>query len=130
MTGRVRDLALHLLDRQVLDPDKRPVGKVDDVELHVPENGSPPYVIALLTGPQALGPRLGGTLGRWLVFLSHALAREGSPNAGRIGYELVTDVGSSISVARTRAELGVHANEDRARDYLVDRIPGARHEGS
>ena len=129
MSGRVRDLALHLLDRQVLDPYKKPVGKVDDVELHVPDDGSPPYVVALLTGPQALGPRLGGLTGRWLVFLSHALARDSSPAAGRIGCELVTDIGSSVTVARSRLELGAHTNEDRAREYLVDRIPGARHEG-
>ncbi|MCW2571245.1 MAG: hypothetical protein JWO88_1303, partial [Frankiales bacterium] len=41
-----------------------------------------------------------------------------------------TDVGSAVSLARTRAELGVHPGEDRAREYLVDRIPGARHESS
>jgi sporulation protein YlmC with PRC-barrel domain len=31
MAGRVLDLALHLLDRQVVDTDGNPVGKVDDV---------------------------------------------------------------------------------------------------
>jgi len=130
MAGRVRDLALHLLDRQVLDTDGRAVGNVDDVELHVPEDGSPPYVVAILTGPQALGPRLGGLLGQWLVFLSNALARNQDEEPGRIGWELVTDLGSAVTVAKSRVELGVHANEDRAREYLVDRIPGARDAGS
>ena len=126
MAGRVRDLGLHLLDRQVVDTDGKAVGNVDDVELLVPDDGSPPYVVAILTGPQALGPRLGGLLGRWLVFLAHALARDRGDEPGRIGWELVTDVGSGITVARSRSELGVHANEDRAREYVVDRIPGAR----
>ncbi|MGZ6825660.1 MAG: hypothetical protein ACXVGH_02625 [Mycobacteriales bacterium] len=126
MSGRVRDLALHLLDRQVVDPEGHAVGNVDDVELLVPEDGSPPYVVALLTGPQALGPRLGGLLGGWVVFWSHALSRGSGREPGRIGMELVTDLGSQVTVARTRAELGVHANEDRARDYLVARLPGAR----
>ena len=130
MTGRVRDLALHLLDRQVLDTDGRAVGKVDDVELHVPDDGSPPYVAALLTGPQALGPRLRGLTGRWLVFLSQVLARDGREEPGRIGCELITDMAAAVTVARSRRELGVHANEDRAREYLVDRIPGARDAGS
>ena len=126
MTGRVRDLGLHLLDRQVIDHDGLEVGNVDDVELLVPEDGSPPYVVALLTGPQALGPRLGGLLGVWLVFWSHALTRESEDRPGRIGAELITDLGSRVTVARSRAELGVHRNEDRARDYLIGRLPGAR----
>lgn len=127
MTGRVRDLALHLLDRQIVDTTGRAVGKVDDVELTERGDGSPPYVTALLTGPQALGPRLGGLLGSWLVFWSHALGRARSEEPGRIGMELVTDIGSGITVALSRAELGVHTNEDRARVYLVGRLPGSRH---
>ena len=126
MTGRMRDLALHLLDRQIVDTDGRAVGNVDDVELLVPEDGSAPYVTALLTGPQALGPRLGGRLGSWLVFWSHALSRHSDDEPGRIGLELLTELGSKVTVARSRAELGVHENEDRARTYLIDRIPGAR----
>jgi sporulation protein YlmC with PRC-barrel domain len=124
--GKVRDLALHLLDRQVVDTDGRAVGKVDDVELHVPEDGSPPYVVAMLTGPQALGPRLGGKVGEWVVFWAHALSRGSDDKPGRIGMELVTDLGSCITVSRSRPDLGIHPNEDRARRYLVERIPGAR----
>jgi hypothetical protein len=126
MTGRVRDLALHLLDRQVNDTEGRAVGKVDDVELVVPEDGSPPYVSAILMGPQALGPRIGGLPGHWLAFWAHALSRRSDDQPGRVGMELVTDYGSSITVSRSRAELQVHDNEDRARQYVVDRIPGAR----
>jgi sporulation protein YlmC with PRC-barrel domain len=127
VTGRVRDLALHLLDRQVVDTEGKAVGNVDDVELVVPEDGSPPYVVAILTGPQALARRLGGLLGQWLGFWSHALSRPDSSEPGRIPMELVTDIDTQITVARTRQELGVHRNEDRARQYLILRIPGARH---
>ncbi|MDQ1537495.1 MAG: hypothetical protein QOE58_1888, partial [Actinomycetota bacterium] len=73
MTGRVRDLALHLLDRQVDDTEGKAVCKVDDLELTVPEDGGPPYVSAILCGPQALGPRIGGLLGDWMVFWARAL---------------------------------------------------------
>lgn len=128
MTGRVRDLALHLLDRQVVDTDGRAVCKVDDVEFTVPEDGSAPYVSAILSGPAALGPRLGGLLGTWLVASTHALGRSQNDRLGRIGMELVTDIGTAITVARSRRDLGVHENEDRARNYLIDRIPGASHE--
>ncbi|MBW8801472.1 MAG: hypothetical protein JF597_50415, partial [Streptomyces sp.] len=129
VTGRQLDLALHLLDRQVLDTEGRAVGNVDDVELLVPEDGSAPYVVALLTGPQALAPRLGGLLGQWVLFVTRSLTTGDTSRPGRIGMELLTDLGSKLTVARSRAELGVHRNEDRARHYLVDRIPGARHEG-
>jgi hypothetical protein len=122
-----RDLALHLLDRQVQDPNGDAVCKVDDVELDVPDDGGPPFVSALLCGPQALAPRIGGLLGRWLLFWSHALGRAGSDQPGRIPVELVSGIGPAITITRTRAGLGLQQGEDRARQYVVERIPGARH---
>ena len=124
--ARRLDLALHLLDRQVVDPDDRLVCKVDDVDFTVPEDGSPPYVSALLTGPAALGPRLGGLLGRWLVTSHRLLGQRHDEEPDRIPYELVTDIASAVHVARTREELEICAGEDRVREYLVDRLPGAR----
>jgi hypothetical protein len=126
MTGKTRDLALHLLDRQIVDGERHAVGKVDDVEFHCPDDGSAPYAVALLTGPQALGSRLGGLIGSWVVFWAQALGRSSGPDLGRIGMEHVTDLATDVTVSRSRAELGVHANEDRARDYVVGRLPGAR----
>ena len=122
MAGRVLDLALHLLDRQINDTDGKPVGNVDDVEID--ESG---YVVALLVGPQALAGRLGGRLGEWLAFWTRVL--QGGTEPTRIGMELLTDIGSHITVARSRTDLGAHRNEDRAREYLIARIPGGRHEG-
>ena len=52
--GRVIDLHLHLLDRQVIDSDGRFVCKVDDLEFDLDELGRP-YVVAILVGPRALG---------------------------------------------------------------------------
>jgi hypothetical protein len=124
--ARRLDLSLHLLDRQVADPDDRLVCKVDDVDFTVPEDGSPPYVSALLTGPAALGPRLGGLLGRSMVASHRLLGQRHDDEPDRIPYELVTDIGSAVRVARTREELGICAGEDRVREYLVDRLPGAR----
>ncbi len=122
--GRVRDLVLHLLDRQLVGPDGAPVGKVDDVEIS--DEG---YVVAMLVGPQALAGRLGGRLGEGLAFWSAALTRTSTAEPTRVGMELVTDYGTQITVARTRIELGAHRNEDRVRQYLVERLPGARHAG-
>jgi sporulation protein YlmC with PRC-barrel domain len=120
MTGRVRDLALHLLDRQVTDTSGVPVGKVDDLEIS--QEG---FVTAMLTGPQALADRLGGLLGEWLTFLSHGISRRSTAEATRIPMDLVTDYGTQITVAKSREELRANLNEERARDYLISRIPGA-----
>lgn len=122
MTGRVLDLALHLLDRQVQDTEHVPVGKVDDVEI-----GEGGYVDALLIGPQALAGRLGGRLGDWLAFWTRALSGGAEPT--RVGMELVTDLSSAVTVARSRRELGAHRNEDRVREYVIGRIPGAHRAG-
>ena len=121
-TGRVIDLGLHLLDRQIVDTDGQPVGNVDDVVIS--DDG---YVVAMEVGPQALAARLGGALGRWLAFWSHALSRSSTDRPGRIGMELVTDLGTAVTVARSRRDLGVQRNEDRVRELFIGRIPGADH---
>jgi sporulation protein YlmC with PRC-barrel domain len=122
MTGQRRDLALHLLDRQIVDTDGDAVGNVDDVEIS--DDG---YVTALLVGPQALASRLGGLLGDLLLFLSEGISRRSTDQPTRIGVDLVTDYGTAITVARSRQELGAHLNEDRLREYLIGRLPGADH---
>src|SRR6476661_3212731 len=99
MAGRVLDLSLHLLDRQVIDTDGGLVCNVDDVEITVPDDGGPPYVSAILCGPGALGPRIGGLLGRWMVAAHRHLGRHRDEAPDRIGFELVTDIGTAITVA-------------------------------
>jgi hypothetical protein len=54
-----------LLDNQLVDAGRRPIGRVDDLELAL-ENGTL-RVDSILIGAQALGERLGGTIGGgWL----------------------------------------------------------------
>jgi sporulation protein YlmC with PRC-barrel domain len=126
MAGRTLDLSLHLLDRQVVDTDGRMVCNVDDIEITVREDGVP-YVSAILCGPGAVAPRIGGLLGRWMVAVHRHLGRRREEAPDRIGFELVTDIGSSITVAESRAQLEVGLGEDFVREYLVDRLPGAGH---
>ena len=54
-----------LLDRELIDCNGMPAGRVDDLELSDPAPGEPPVLTALLCGPTAFGPRLGGRLGTW-----------------------------------------------------------------
>ena len=122
------DLVLRLLDRQVVDPDGELVCKVDDLELRQTADGT--YVVsALLSGPLALGPRLPGRLGRWVVAVARRLSPDPDPAPNRIPFERVTELGSAVCIDRARADAGVSALEDWTRVHVIDPIPGSSHEG-
>lgn len=124
---RVLDLNLHVLDRQVVDRNGRMVGKADDVELVIGQDGSP-RVTAILTGPLALGPRLGGRLGTWMCAIARRLSGErDAPH--RIDIALVTDIGSAITVSASSEELDNAPLERWVDTYVIRRIPGSDRAG-
>jgi sporulation protein YlmC with PRC-barrel domain len=125
--GRTFDVGLRLLDRQVIDADGQPVCKVDDLELELDEYGRP-YITAILVGPRALGPRLGGRLGRWFIAVARRLSEGQDPQPPHIDFAHVTDIGSAITLSRRRDELDVTALETWVDTHLISRIPGSRHE--
>jgi sporulation protein YlmC with PRC-barrel domain len=125
--ARTLDLQLHLLDRQVIDPDGRFVCKVDDLELAFDGVGRP-YVKAILVGPRALGPRLGGRLGRWVTAIARRLADGQDEQPLRIDFGLVTEIASAITVARKHDELNVAPLERWVDSHIIARIPESGHE--
>lgn len=125
MAGRELDLQLQLMDRQVVDAEGGLVCKVDDLELALDELGRP-YVTAILVGPRALGPRIGGRLGRWMVAIARRLGHTADPP--RIDFGQVTEIGSAVRIARTRDEAAVAPLEDWVEEYVISRIPGSAHE--
>jgi len=102
-------------------------GKVDDLELDVDETGRP-FVTAILVGPRALGPRLGGRLGRWVTAIARRLSDGQSEQPPRIDFAQVSDIGSAITVARQLDELNVTPLERWVDAHVISRIPGSRHE--
>jgi sporulation protein YlmC with PRC-barrel domain len=120
-------LAFDLLDRQILDRDGEPYGKVDDIELTVGDDGVP-MVTALLVGQRALGRRIGGRLGRWVESTARRLAADNPPGPIRIPYDLVADVDSAIHLSVQADLLTEPPLETWLGRHLVDRIPGAGHE--
>ncbi len=104
---------LHLIDHQILDPDGWMAGKVDDLELELADEddpgADPPVVVAILSGAGALAGRLEGRLGRWLESVDHRLSNERTPS--RIPFELVTDVGSHVTVRIGHADLETNRGE-------------------
>jgi hypothetical protein len=130
-TNEPRELlaGLHLIDHQILDPDGWMAGKVDDLELDVADESEPgaepPVVTAILSGAGALAGRLQGRLGRWLESVDRRLSHEDTPS--RIPFELVTDVGSHVTVRVGRDDLETNRGERWARETIVSHIPGAGH---
>jgi sporulation protein YlmC with PRC-barrel domain len=120
-------LAFDLLDRQIVDRDGAPVGKVDDIELATGEDGVP-YVAALLVGQQALGRRIGGWLGGCIENTARRFAPERHPTPIRIPFDLVGEVDSAVHLTVRRELLTEPPLETWLRDHLIGRIPGAEHE--
>jgi sporulation protein YlmC with PRC-barrel domain len=125
--GRILDLHLNLLDRQVIDQDGRFICKIDDLELQLDEIGRP-YVTAILVGPRALGPRIGGRLGHWMTAIAKRLADGQHDQPQRIDFALVSDIASAVTVTRNHDELEVAPLERWVDTNVISRIPGSQHE--
>lgn len=108
------DLALGVLDHQLLDGEGRRCGKADDLELAGVAEGQP-VVVAILTGPPAWRGR--GRLGR----LAAALARG---RTVRVPWEEVVELGSGIRLRSTAGELRLGRGDDRLRP-LIEKLPGS-----
>ena len=111
---RELDLALGVLDHQLVDRDGRRCGKVDDLELEGLDSGSP-RVAAILVGPPAWRSR--GRLGR-------LAARTARGEAVRVPWSQVRDVGAGVELRSSAPELGLGRGDDNARPW-VERIPGS-----
>jgi sporulation protein YlmC with PRC-barrel domain len=122
--GRELDLQLHLLDRQVVDPDGHFVCKVDDLELEIGADGHP-YVTAITVGPRPLGPRIGGRLGHWFTAIADRLSD--TEQAPTIDFGYVTDIGDDIRINKSRDDVKVDPFEEWVHDHVISRIPGSGH---
>jgi hypothetical protein len=100
--------SFHLLDRQLVDPEGRLVGKIDDLVLDLE-----PGVIE----PGATPPRVSQILAGW-----------GWHEPAHIDVALIRDFGSDVKILASADELETHDGERWLRDHVVRRIPGARHE--
>jgi len=120
-------IGFDLLDRQIVDRDGEPVGKVDDVELTHSPDGSL-HVTALLLGQEVLGERIGGRLGRTIAAAARRLSGEGGRPPQRIPMELIADIDNTVTLSVKRELLPDPPLEAWLRDHLITRIPGNRHE--
>jgi len=126
MAGRRLYLALHLLDRQLVDRNGRLAGKVDDLELEQGDSGDL-YVTGILTGPGVLAGRFGHRrYGRWRERALRALS-DGPAPLTRIPLARVANIGNHVDLAVDREELATFTSERWVQDHVIGHIPGARH---
>jgi sporulation protein YlmC with PRC-barrel domain len=111
------DLALALLDRQLIDSDGRRCGKADDLVLEG-EAGGELRVVALRVGPGAMGAEGHGALSR----LSARLFR--ADETVEVPLAAIAEVKSELTLDRPAAEFGL-ARGDRRAAAIIRRIPGS-----
>ncbi len=125
--SRVLHAQLHLLDRQVVRADDgHLLCKVDDLELAADERDRP-YVLSILAGPLALGPRVGGVLGRLMTSITGLFRSEEDPGPQRIPMVSVSEIGSAIKVGGDVREAAL---ECWVRDNVIARLPGSGTRGA
>jgi sporulation protein YlmC with PRC-barrel domain len=108
------DLALGILDHQLLDAEGRRCGKIDDLELEGIRDGRP-VVAAIVSGPA--GWRGRGRLGRLATRLA-------SGATAHIPWTEVAEVRSAVVLRRKAGDYGLGQGDDRARPW-VERLPGS-----
>lgn len=123
------DAQLELMARQIVDDDGRMVAKVDDVELTTRYDGRL-VVTGLLTGPGALGPRLGGALGSISTDAWSRLSGRDSSQPQRIDISVVSDISQVIRLNVSRRTADLDGFEVWNRGRIISALPGARKDPS
>lgn len=126
MAGRKVDLALNILDCQIVDRNGEPSGNVDDVELEWPDDGGPPIVVGLLVGPGALSSRLGGRLGRSVGAL-HARLTHGNAEPARVSMGVVKRITHQVELTVDAADIETAEFQRWVLRTIIGKIPGAGH---
>jgi sporulation protein YlmC with PRC-barrel domain len=107
------DIALGILDHQLVDADGQNCGKVDDLEISG-LGGDSPEVVEIVVGGNAWRSR--GRLGR--------LAARLSGDAVHVPWQEVESVTSVVTLRRPAAELRLDRGDERWAS-LVRKVPGS-----
>ena len=107
------DIALGILDHQLVDADGINCGKVDDLEVAGLDTDSP-EIVEILVGGNAWRSR--GLLGR--------IAGRLAGNAVHVPWSEVDSVSSVVKLKRPSAELRLNRGDDRW-GMLVGKLPGS-----
>jgi sporulation protein YlmC with PRC-barrel domain len=109
------DIALAILDHQLIDSEGRRCGNVDDLAIEG-DPGGEAHVVAILSGPEVWRSRA-GMLGRFAAWV-------GRGGRVRVPWEEVAEVESHVRLKKKAADYGLGSGDDRVRPW-IERIPGA-----
>lgn len=115
-------LVRDLLDKQLLDRERRRMGRADGLVLAVTP-GEPPRLSWIEVGATTVMGRIHPALGRLLARLARRWgAQVGSPV--RIALEDLIDTGTEVRLAVDATESGAERWERWLSRHIVQRIPG------
>jgi hypothetical protein len=109
------DLALGILDHQLVDCEGRRCGNVDDLAIEGGP-GEEAKVVAILSGPSVWRDRA-GLIGRFAAWI-------GGGGRVRVPWEEVAEVESHVRLRKKAVDYGLGRGDDRMRPW-IEWIPGA-----
>jgi hypothetical protein len=120
------DVDRWLLDRPLHDMDGVASGKIDDLEFSDPVAGQAPELVAVLRGPAAVGPRIGGRLGVWWTAIGLRLQTGRERDLVSIPVGVVAGIRhAAVQLRSHRQALGTEVIADRVREKIAHRTPGS-----
>ena len=121
--------AFEILDRQLLDSEGMPCGKVDDLQLDFLPGDDPrsdgPVVTHILTNPGALANRLSRPTKAIVRTVWSVLRPDEDPQPQAIPWKAVHKLDYAIHLGIHRDEAGLMRSENWVRRNIIGRIPGA-----
>jgi len=123
--GRSLWVALHLLDRQVVDCNAIATAKIDDVAFIVPDDGGLPVLAAILTGHAALAHRFNRRWARAFEMLRRVIEPTPEPGPDAISWSYVKGIATEIDLTVSRHDLAATAADHWLTEHVLAHIPGS-----
>jgi hypothetical protein len=117
------ELVREVLDEQVVDRQRRPMGKADGIILDA-DPGQPPRVVAIEVGPVTAARRIHPALADWLLRLMRRLG-VGTGEPLRVAIARVRSEGINLLVDVDRERTPAFDWERWLRRHVIGRIPGS-----
>jgi len=114
-------LVRDLLDNQMVDREKRNIGRIDGIAIQV-AHGKQPRVTDLESGALVLAARLGRPWQRFVAFMTRHFGVRTNP-IFRVPWNKVTKVGLDVYVDIDGRKSDAFAWEHYLDDHLIGRLP-------